>query len=232
MSDHIPSIQQLEAAVRNCAVMDERTYLHLALPLRALVGVNVRRVHDIWEYRGARMRLSDDPAGAAALLAVLTAQEGDQYLDLCAAPASWVKPHRSGVTVHNFGEELVLGLRPSSPQLSPQCAPAAEVTANDAVTVLRQLVGAGVAAQGDVLVVEIEAGTLTVPYQQHSASLSLGVSTHDILSTADRRSAVDGWSIVGVSRSRGVPVALHLASGVTALVTAPAEVWEGQNQGR
>ena len=86
---------------------------HLALPVSALVGLNVAVFATSFTWRDrtvtARDTSTEGLCEAAVLLRSLTAVPDDVFLDLCGSPAGWVKPAASGSAMICFGAELLFG---------------------------------------------------------------------------------------------------------------------------
>lgn len=86
---------------------------HLALPVSALVGLNVDVVASSFTWRGCTVTACDTSlkglCEAAGLLSSLTTEPGDVFLDLCGSPAGWVKPAASGSAMMCFGADLLFG---------------------------------------------------------------------------------------------------------------------------
>ena len=86
---------------------------HLALPVSALVGLNVAVSASSFTWRGRTVTAGDTSVEglceAAALLSSLTAEPVDVFLDLRGSPADWVKPAASGSAMICFGADLLFG---------------------------------------------------------------------------------------------------------------------------
>ena len=86
---------------------------HLALPVSALVGLNVDVVASSFTWRGRTVTACDMSVEglceAAALLSSLTTNPDDVFLDLGGSPAGWVKPAASGSAMVCFGADLLFG---------------------------------------------------------------------------------------------------------------------------
>ena len=86
---------------------------HLALPVSALVGLNVDVSASSFTWRGRTVTACDTSleglCEASVLLRSLTAETDDVFLDLCGPPAGWVKPAASGSAMVCFGADLLFG---------------------------------------------------------------------------------------------------------------------------
>ena len=86
---------------------------HLALPVSALVGLNVDVSASSFTWRGRTVTACDRSleglCQAAVLLRSLTAEPDDAFLDLDGCPAGWVKPAASGSAMVCFGADLLFG---------------------------------------------------------------------------------------------------------------------------
>ena len=86
---------------------------HLALPVSALVGLNVDVSSSSFTWRGHTVTACDTSmkglCEAAASLSSLATEPDDVFLDLCGSPAGWVKPAASGSAMICFGADLLFG---------------------------------------------------------------------------------------------------------------------------
>lgn len=90
-----------------------RAVVHLSTPLDAVVGLHVRVADGMLRWRGEAVRLpGGDLSAAAVVVAGLVARgrvPGDRFVALGAAPWAWLKPVRSGASVHMFGASELFG---------------------------------------------------------------------------------------------------------------------------
>lgn len=104
----VPSVEQVCRALRQLEPLDAvRVAMHLLTPRAVMLGPHVTFDTGWVRWRDEASYVGDGPWEALVercrALAVRCQSPGDEFLDLSAAPATWLKLVRSGAFVHLAG---------------------------------------------------------------------------------------------------------------------------------